>query len=174
MILTTIGCLALSGAAAGAARGAQPAIVASPEVPLSATWLGQVADAPGASVALAWRGEDAAVVEIFEDRNRNLLRDAGEPMVASREIAAGIEVVEVPEEAAAASLAASWRPGDPKATVAFAPSSSDCGWQEGFHLPDLNEGVRALAVYDDGSGPTLYAGGSFATAGGIPSLQIAQ
>ncbi len=31
---------------------------------------------------------------------------------------------------------------------------------------------RALAVYDDGSGPGLYIGGSFTTAGGIPANRI--
>ena len=34
--------------------------------------------------------------------------------------------------------------------------------------------VRALAVYDDGSGPTLYAGGVFTTAGGVSANRIAR
>lgn len=34
--------------------------------------------------------------------------------------------------------------------------------------------VLALAVFDDGSGPALYAGGSFDTAGGNPALFIAR
>jgi hypothetical protein len=39
---------------------------------------------------------------------------------------------------------------------------------------DVNDQVRALAVFDDGSGPALYAGGDFADAGGAPALNIAR
>ncbi|MBM4113173.1 MAG: hypothetical protein FJ253_07330 [Phycisphaerae bacterium] len=39
----------------------------------------------------------------------------------------------------------------------------------------MNEiAVRALAVFDDGGGPALYAGGSFTTAGGNPASRIAK
>jgi trimeric autotransporter adhesin len=34
--------------------------------------------------------------------------------------------------------------------------------------------VKALAEFDDGSGPALYAGGGFAEAGGVPALNIAR
>jgi hypothetical protein len=34
--------------------------------------------------------------------------------------------------------------------------------------------VRAFAVFDDGSGPALYAGGTFLTAGGVPASHIAK
>jgi hypothetical protein len=37
----------------------------------------------------------------------------------------------------------------------------------------IDGSVDALAVFDDGSGPTLYAGGSFTTAGGLWSRSIA-
>ncbi len=35
-------------------------------------------------------------------------------------------------------------------------------------------GVKALSVFDDGSGPALYAGGGFTTAGGAAASQIAR
>ncbi len=35
-------------------------------------------------------------------------------------------------------------------------------------------GVRTLAVFDDGTGPALYAGGDFSTAGGVPASDIAK
>jgi hypothetical protein len=38
----------------------------------------------------------------------------------------------------------------------------------------MNNAVNALAVYDDGTGPALYAGGSFSLAGGVPALRIAK
>ena len=34
--------------------------------------------------------------------------------------------------------------------------------------------VHALAVFDDGSGPALYAGGDFTTAGGVAANRIAK
>ena len=34
--------------------------------------------------------------------------------------------------------------------------------------------VKALAVYDDGSGPALYAGGTFTSAGGAPAINVAK
>jgi len=34
--------------------------------------------------------------------------------------------------------------------------------------------VRALAVYDDATGPALYVGGAFASAGGVPASNIAR
>jgi hypothetical protein len=37
-----------------------------------------------------------------------------------------------------------------------------------------SESVRALAVWDDGSGPALYAGGAFPTAGGVTVNGIAR
>jgi hypothetical protein len=41
-------------------------------------------------------------------------------------------------------------------------------------LPVSDLGVDALAVYDDGRGPALYAGGYFNTAGGRPANNIAR
>src|SRR5262249_19672618 len=38
----------------------------------------------------------------------------------------------------------------------------------------MNDLVYALTVYDDGSGPALYAGGRFTTAGGVPANFIAK
>ena len=34
--------------------------------------------------------------------------------------------------------------------------------------------VMTLAVFDDGTGPALYAGGRFTSAGGVPALRIAK
>jgi trimeric autotransporter adhesin len=38
----------------------------------------------------------------------------------------------------------------------------------------MNDDVRALLVFDDGSGPALFAGGAFTTAGGIPAQRMAK
>lgn len=37
-----------------------------------------------------------------------------------------------------------------------------------------SRGVRALAVFDDGQGPALYAAGDFTVAGGLPAARIAR
>jgi hypothetical protein len=39
---------------------------------------------------------------------------------------------------------------------------------------NVGASVEALAVFDDGSGPALYAGGSFTTAGGVPANHVAK
>ena len=38
----------------------------------------------------------------------------------------------------------------------------------------MNNSVRALTVFDDGSGLALYAGGTFTVAGGVDSARIAK
>ena len=50
-------------------------------------------------------------------------------------------------------------------------------WRSGFHFPDgngVNNNVRVLTVFDDGTGPALYAGGEFTMAGGVPANSIAK
>ena len=57
-------------------------------------------------------------------------------------------------------------------------------WATGFDLtfdqtppvgdPGLNYIVYALAVFDDGTGPALYAGGNFSIPGGLPGSRIAK
>ncbi len=50
-------------------------------------------------------------------------------------------------------------------------------WQpvgSGFSGASLWTTVSTMAVFDDGSGPELYVGGSFGVAGGVPALNIAR
>jgi hypothetical protein len=47
--------------------------------------------------------------------------------------------------------------------------SGGFGWLPGFGSTGMSfPGVDALTVFDDGTGPALYAGGGFSTAGGVP------
>jgi hypothetical protein len=48
------------------------------------------------------------------------------------------------------------------------------GWIPEFPDNNVLGTINALAVFDDGSGPTLYAGGSFALSGGDPPANIAK
>jgi hypothetical protein len=58
--------------------------------------------------------------------------------------------------------------------------AGDCvlDWGDGFAAPGVYGGgfdsVRALALFDDGSGPALYAGGSFSVAGDVFASYIAK
>jgi len=47
-------------------------------------------------------------------------------------------------------------------------------WAPGFDLQGVNSDVDALAVFDDGSGPALFAGGQFTTAGFVTANFIAR
>ena len=47
-------------------------------------------------------------------------------------------------------------------------------WTPGFGLPGVNDTLYALAVFDDGTGQALYAGGWFTTAGGGEANRIAK
>src|SRR5689334_18035381 len=59
--------------------------------------------------------------------------------------------------------------------------AEDCAWETAIGSPGVKDGeafmgtmVRTLAVFDDGTGPALYAGGSFKTMGGIVVNNIAR
>jgi hypothetical protein len=66
-------------------------------------------------------------------------------------------------------------------TAGGAPATGIARW-DGARWSDVGGGmdhsvyvyVKALAVYDDGSGPALYAGGDFTTAGGAAASRIAR
>jgi hypothetical protein len=62
--------------------------------------------------------------------------------------------------------------------AAAAAASAQCtpAWTPGFGPAEqgLNGPVYALAAYDDGTGPALYAGGAFSSAGGVTVNNIAR
>jgi hypothetical protein len=47
-------------------------------------------------------------------------------------------------------------------------------WRSGFGIPGADGSVRALASFDDGSGPALFVGGSFGSAGEVNAQHIAR
>lgn len=55
--------------------------------------------------------------------------------------------------------------------VAQAPCPA---WSPDFGLPGTDGSVRAFVTFDDGSGPALYAGGSFRMAGGGAAQHVAR
>ena len=45
--------------------------------------------------------------------------------------------------------------------------TGEYAWLPGFGAPGMSNTVAAVTVFDDGSGPALYVGGGFTTAGGV-------
>jgi trimeric autotransporter adhesin len=58
--------------------------------------------------------------------------------------------------------------------VAAAWGQCDPGWAAGFNVPGADRAVYATVVFDDGTGPALYAAGSFTTADGVTVNNIAK
>ena len=54
------------------------------------------------------------------------------------------------------------------------PETCPPAWTPGFGESGMDGGVHALTVFDDGTGPALYAGGRFTTAGGVPANYVAK
>src|SRR6266852_4186326 len=53
-------------------------------------------------------------------------------------------------------------------------AAQGCEWARGFQSPGASDPLDALTVFDDGTGPALYAGGEFTTAGGVVVNNIAK
>ncbi|NLX13678.1 MAG: hypothetical protein GXY44_08505, partial [Phycisphaerales bacterium] len=47
-------------------------------------------------------------------------------------------------------------------------------WSTGFHLQGMNDIVRTMIAFDDGSGSAVYAGGDFTEAGGATVGHLAR
>ena len=57
-----------------------------------------------------------------------------------------------------------------------APASAQCtpDWSDKFSHPDFERPAYATVVFDDGTGPALYAGGNFQEAGSAPASLVAK
>jgi hypothetical protein len=59
--------------------------------------------------------------------------------------------------------------------AAATPATAQClRWEHRFELSVVDDAIYCLLVFDDGSGPALYAGGSFARAGGVTANGLAR
>ncbi len=142
---------------------------------LSATWLGQVGEEEGAKVAVSWKGDAPAWIEIFEDADGDGQLGRGERVVLERAVERGMEVVPVADGEVGA-LGLRWRGDGVEGAerLRSAQKGSTCAWQGGFELADLDGDVQTMAVWDDGSGPALFVGGEFVHAGGLMVNRIAK
>jgi len=48
----------------------------------------------------------------------------------------------------------------------------NCGWRDSFSTSVVDDDVKALAIYDDGTGDPLYVGGYFTNVRGLPVNHI--
>lgn len=62
------------------------------------------------------------------------------------------------------------------ATAALSAQAQDCEprWADTFCGAGTDDPVRSACVFDDGTGPALYAAGEFSTAGGLPCEGISK
>jgi hypothetical protein len=59
--------------------------------------------------------------------------------------------------------------------LALSSAHAQClDWQSGFGPAGASDGIRALAVFDDGSGLAVYAGGYFTAIGGVAASHVAK
>ena len=66
-------------------------------------------------------------------------------------------------------LAATWL------IVVALPTPAQClHWSKGFGLDSVDGSVHELFVHDDGTGPALFVGGEFSTAGDVLAAAIAR
>jgi len=151
---------------------------------LSATLVGRLEAGAAGRVAVRWDGPEGALLDLWVDLDGDGVRCPAEQVAEGRPLVPGIEVVtfEVAPDANVAARPRAWvrarwdrrmLAGRTAGAADVAAGSDFCAWQPGFAFSELDGGVSAMAVFDDGSGPALYAGGSFATAGGLPSSNIA-
>src|SRR5262249_10270720 len=67
--------------------------------------------------------------------------------------------------------------GEPTTTTNFIAKWNGANWSavgSGIGGTSVLPSVYALTVFNDGSGPALYAGGTFTSAGGVPINRVAK
>jgi hypothetical protein len=165
-----------------AVAGAEP----QPTDPrLSATLVGQLEPGQEGWLAVRWNGPPGELLDAWVDLDGDGELGGDELVVDGRPLAVGIEVVNLGLERRGAVVAEPrvWvrargggpeRTGEITATVSCAGERGACAWQPGYAVFGLDAPARAMVVHDDGSGPALYVGGEFTTAGGEVVNHIAR
>ena len=143
---------------------------------------------PGESgrLAVRWDGGTGALLDGWVDLDGDEFPASDELEVSGGPLAPGIETVsfELPRDARVDSHPAVWAEVHAQGrrwmsraagAGATAEGRGACAWQPGFTgAPDFDGPVLAMTVFDDGSGPALYAGGTFNFAGQVFVSNIAR
>jgi len=149
---------------------------------LSATLVGRLEAGAAGRVAVRWDGPEGALLDLWVDLDGDGVPASHELHAEGRTLSPGIEVVsfELPPGVPVAPDPRVWVRArdrgwcDRSATVATADDGDPCGWQPGFAFAGLSRSARAMTVHDDGSGPALYVGGEFTSAGNEIANNIAR
>jgi hypothetical protein len=163
---------------------ALPAWCAAATASLSATLLPGPAGASGSRLAVHWSGPTGARLRVRLRRHGATQRT----LVAGRALEHGTALVAVPLAAASdgsldlvATDAAGTELARNSRSLDALRGSSAFAWESVFHGPGVDDGngvseggVGAMVVWDDGSGPALYVGGGFVTAGSHEVTRIAR
>jgi len=141
---------------------------------LGVTVLGSLQSGETARVAIMWRGAEETSVDGWVDVAGDGRWEAAAQVLEQVPVEPGVKVFEftVPDDAVGCQrlsfrIAAGGGHQAQVSTVMAPEGAGVCGWQEGFHVSDLDSAPRDFVVFDDGSGPDLYAGGFFRMANGV-------
>ncbi|RLG36541.1 MAG: hypothetical protein DRO01_08005, partial [Thermoproteota archaeon] len=143
---------------------------------LGTTLLGKLEPGGEPRLAVRWDGPGPEWLDVWVDFDGDRVMGPGELVIAGRLLEPGIEVIDLEIQPELYDVAqprllvrtlnserAGWDGVARKGVVSR--DEAGCGWQPGFEVDDLNRLVLAFAVFDDGTGPALYAGGEFTLAG---------
>ena len=172
-VVVTLVALAATAAAGGEIRDER----------LSTTLLGRLEPGGEPRLAVRWDGPAGLLLDVWVDLDGDGELRPGELVGAGRPLAPGIEVVplEIATEEYLVREPNLWvqasEPGRGRRNETgclSSPGREGCAWQAGFVHAKLSGPVLTMAVFDDGTGPALYVGGSCARAGGVLVNNIAR
>ncbi len=148
---------------------------------LQMTLLGRSKAGSIARLAVSWGGSVATSIDGWADVDDDGRWTADEMVLDRVSVEPGISVLEftMPENAVPCrSLRLRVVSLEGIETEAETKAASEgvgvCGWQEGFHVSDLDSSAEAIVVFDDGGGGDLYAGGWFTMANGLRVDHVAR
>ncbi len=184
VLLVLLACL-VSGLVRAGSLGTPP--VRQSNIPATFTLVGGLTPGQPGHLAISWRGKKATELTIWIDFNGDGQWTDDEIIARNRPIEPGIEVIDfsspsLPLMTHQVTLRVLSDQSDSELTIAVMSSRREYGangsngmaWVPGFWTRGLDEVPSALVVFDDGSGPALYAAGDFLAADGVVVNHVAK
>lgn len=155
---------------------AAPVSVAAADAPPSLTATLLPPAGSGSQLAVSWEGAPGARLQAVRRDAQAWRTPAGtgpeDILVRDRPLEDGINLIPLPEGPSSASSLYLEVRDEAGAVLAAAThetaalrGTSDFAWTSSFVGPGVDQAVLAATVWDDGTGPALYIGGEFRTAG---------
>lgn len=133
---------------------------------LNATLLPSASGASGSQLAVDWNDTHATRLDVELDTNGSKAPLAEQPLKS------GMNLYSLPLDSRTAEGSLVLRAKDASGRVLAtlkqdiqSPAGNGLSWESAFVGPGMDNVVNAAVVWDDGSGPALYVGGAFVTAG---------